>query len=90
MEKLLKLGVVPVINENDVVATDEIKERFGDNDKLSAMLSSGVDADLLIILSDVDGLYDRDPNRYRNVSLITTVPEITEEIEAMAGKKGSP
>lgn len=90
MEKLLKLGVVPVINENDVVATDEIKERFGDNDKLSAMLSSGVGADLLIILSDVDGLYDKDPKRYRNASLITTVPEITEEIEAMAGKKGSP
>ncbi|CAD7771430.1 Glutamate 5-kinase [Candidatus Methanoperedenaceae archaeon GB50] len=90
IEKLLKLGVIPVVNENDVVATDEIKERFGDNDRLSALLSSGVDADLLIMLSDVDGLYDRDPKIHRDARLITTVPEITREIEAMAGEKGSP
>ena len=90
IEKLLKLGAVPVINENDVIATDEISETFGDNDKLSAMVASGVEANLLIILSDVDGLYDKDPKRNKDANLIRTVTEITEDIERMASRNSSP
>ncbi|MDY6966938.1 MAG: glutamate 5-kinase [Halobacteriota archaeon] len=90
IEKLLKLGAVSVINENDVLATDEITETFGDNDKLSAMVGSGVEADLLIILSDIDGLYDKDPKRSDDANLIGTVTQITKDIERMASKKSSP
>ena len=60
---LLSYGIVPIVNENDTVATDEIK--FGDNDQLAALVSTCAEADKLIILSDVDGLYDKDPNRYK-------------------------
>jgi glutamate 5-kinase len=61
VERLLELGAVPVFNENDSVATAEIGTAFGDNDQLSALVASKVDAGLLILLSDVDGYYDRDP-----------------------------
>jgi len=80
---LLDYGVIPVINENDTVVVDEI--RFGDNDNLSAMVTNLVEANLLVILSDVDGLYDRDPNRYPDARLIPEVERITGEIEATAG-----
>lgn len=80
---LLRLGCVPVVNENDTVATDEI--RFGDNDSLSALVSACVDADLLIILSDVDGLYDSDPRVNGDCKLIEKVAKVTPEIEALAG-----
>lgn len=77
LEAILKKGVVPIINENDTTSTEEIK--FGDNDKLSALVASLLHADLLVILSDVDGLYDADKKVYEEVR------EITEEIEGVAG-----
>ena len=64
VETLLKLGVVPILNENDSVSTDEIGSAFGDNDKLSALVASKIDADLLIMLTDIDSLYDRDPRKF--------------------------
>ncbi len=84
---LLDYDIIPVINENDSVAVDEIK--FGDNDQLASLVAGLVDADRLVILSDVDGLYTRDPRRYRNARLIPVVEEITPEIEALAGGTGS-
>ena len=80
---LLEYGVVPVINENDTVVIDEI--RFGDNDNLSAMTTNLVEAQLLVILSDVDGLYDSDPRHNTEARMISEVERITPEIEAMAG-----
>jgi len=82
---LLEYGVVPVINENDTVVIDEI--RFGDNDNLSAMTTNLVEAQLLVILSDVDGLYDSDPRHNTEARLISEVERITPEIEAMAGRE---
>jgi len=83
---LLDLGVVPIINENDVVAIDELKgARFGDNDNLSGMVSNLVDADLLVIMSDVKGLYTADPALDAKAKLIKTVKEIDGDIEKMAG-----
>lgn len=80
---LLKLGVIPIINENDTVAIDEI--RFGDNDTLAGQVAHVVDADLLVILSDVNGLYTQDPHLHASATLIPFVPVITPEIEASAG-----
>jgi glutamate 5-kinase len=79
---LLEYGVVPIINENDTVVVDEI--RFGDNDNLSAMVTNLVEANLLVILSDVDGLYDSDPKSNPQAKLLPVVERITEAIEAMA------
>ncbi len=84
---LLSYGIVPVINENDTVATDEIK--FGDNDQLAAMVSGLIDAERLIILSDVDGLYSKDPKTNNDAEIIPVVQEITPEFEEMAGGAGS-
>ncbi|MBL7186358.1 MAG: glutamate 5-kinase [Phycisphaerae bacterium] len=89
IETLLKLSVVPILNENDSVSTDEIGSAFGDNDKLSALVASKIDADLLIMLSDIDALYDRNPRKYADAKLIPTVFEITDEIVRNAGGKGS-
>ena len=89
VETLLKFGVVPVINENDCVSTDEIGTAFGDNDKLSALVASKVDADVLIMLSDIDALYDKEPKKYTDAKAIDTVFEITREIERYAGGTGS-
>ncbi len=89
IETLLNLGVVPVLNENDSVSTDEIGSAFGDNDKLSALVASKIDADLLIMLSDIDALYDKDPRKSADAKPIPTVFEITDEILRSAGKKGS-
>ncbi len=86
IETLLGLGAIPVINENDTVATEEI--RFGDNDRLAARVAQMISADLLVLLSDVDGLYSADPRRDSSASLIPEVSEITPEIEAMAGRAG--
>ncbi len=77
--------MIPIVNENDVIATDEIEEVFGDNDKLSAMVASKMDADLLMLLTDVDGLYDRNPEMDKDARLIPTVDEITKDIERIAG-----
>ncbi len=82
---LLHCGVIPVINENDSVVVDEIK--FGDNDILSALVTNLVDADLLLVLTDRDGLFEKDPERYKNAVLIKLVEEINREIEELA--KGS-
>ncbi len=80
---LLALEVIPVINENDAVAVDEI--RFGDNDTLAAQVAHLVDADLLLILSDVDGLFTRDPRRHPEATLISRITDMTPEIEQGAG-----
>jgi glutamate 5-kinase len=81
---LLRLHTVPVINENDTVATSEI--RFGDNDRLAARVAAMISADALILLSDIDGLYTADPRRDPQAKLIPEIREITTEIEAMAGE----
>ncbi|MEB3197605.1 MAG: glutamate 5-kinase [Candidatus Sericytochromatia bacterium] len=80
-------GVVPIVNENDSVAVEELK--FGDNDSLSALVASVIDAQLLFVLSDVDGLYDADPRQNPQARRLTEVPAITPEIEALAGGSGS-
>lgn len=87
LEVLLRLGVVPLINENDTVATDEI--RLGDNDRLGARVAAMVSADTLVLLSDVDGLYTSDPSKDNSATIIPVVHEITLEIEAMAGQAQS-
>ena len=84
---MLKMGVIPVINENDAVAVDEVK--IGDNDRLSAMVASLVDAELLIILSDIDGVYTANPSKDPNATIIDEIPEITPAVEKMAGGAGS-
>lgn len=84
--ELLKLGVVPIVNENDTVATYEIK--FGDNDTLSAIVAALIDADLLILLSDIDGLYTDDPNRNKDAKFISVVDELTDDLMQM-GKKST-
>ena len=85
--KLLEWRSVPVINENDTTATTEI--RYGDNDRLAARVATMMSADLLVLLSDVDGLYDKPPGTGRNAKLVPLVPRITPEIEAMAGASNS-
>jgi len=87
LETLLECGVVPVINENDTVVVEEIK--FGDNDNLSALVTSLVDAGLLLILTDIDGLYDADPRSNPEAGLITLVKSITKDLEKVAGGSGS-
>ena len=87
LESLLALGALPVINENDTVATAEI--RYGDNDRLAARVAQMVGADCLVLLSDVEGLYSADPNREPGARFIHEVPQITPEIEAMAGRSAS-
>ncbi|MAQ07659.1 MAG: glutamate 5-kinase [SAR116 cluster bacterium] len=83
LDKLLQLDVVPVINENDTVSTQEIK--YGDNDRLAARVSQMCSADLLILFSDIDGLYSADPTKNKNKKFIDIVDNITDEIENMAG-----
>ena len=86
-ERLLALGVLPIVNENDAVSTEEIE--FGDNDTLSAIVGQLVHTDLLIILSDVDGLYDLPPQNHPEAKLISHVSEITPELLKAAGGSGS-
>jgi len=82
---LLELGVVPIVNENDVVAVDEIQEAsFGDNDNLSAMVANLIDADLLLLLTDIGGLYTADPRHHAEARLIPQVDRINREIEKLA------
>ncbi len=85
--RLLELGALPIINENDTVATQEIV--IGDNDTLGAEVATAIDADLLILLSDIDGLYTADPRKSADAHLISAVEEITPELEAMTGGAGS-
>jgi glutamate 5-kinase len=87
---LLELGVICIVNENDVVAVDEIDEaKFGDNDNLSAMVANLIDADLLLLLTDTEGLYTADPNRNPNAQLIPEVKRIDAEIERLAADTSS-
>jgi len=87
LEQLLSLGVVPIVNENDTIATDEI--RFGDNDRLAAQIAVTVGADTLVLLSDVDGFYSANPHEDSSAQRFDTIDEITSDIEAMAGDAGS-
>ena len=91
LARLLELGALPVINENDTVATDEVgvENTIGENDTLSAIVAAAVHADLLILLSDIDGLYDGDPHRDPTAHLIPTVPCLDEHIMALGGGSGS-
>ncbi|NLW06608.1 MAG: glutamate 5-kinase [Clostridia bacterium] len=84
---LLRLGIVPIVNENDTVAVEEIQ--FGDNDTLSALVAGLIDADLLFLLTDTAGLFTADPEKDQDASLLSCVSEITPEIEAVAGGAGS-
>ena len=86
---LLDAGVVPIINENDPICVHEIEATFGDNDKLSAMVASKVEAEILVLLSDIDGLYDKNPKKNENARLINTVEKITPEIESYGGSPTS-
>src|SRR5258708_3803174 len=87
IEALLSMGVIPVINENDTVAVDEIK--FGDNDRLAALVTNLVRADLLVILTDVAGLFTADPRKDKKASRVPLVKEITSKMQASAGGEGS-
>ncbi len=87
MNTLLDLGCVPIVNENDTVATDEI--RYGDNDRLAAQVASLIGADILVLLSDIDGLFTADPRRDASARLLAHVAAITPEVEAMAGGAAS-
>lgn len=86
-EELLNYGVIPIVNENDTVSTDELELEFGDNDTLSAIVASVIDADLLILMSDIDGLYTDDPHKNPNATFIDVVEELTDELCSMG--KGS-
>lgn len=87
MNRLLELNVLPIINENDTVNTDEIS--VGDNDTLGAIVAVSMHADLLVMLSDIDGLYTADPRTDKNAILISEITEITPEIESLGGKSGT-
>lgn len=87
LNRLIELGVLPVINENDTIATEEIA--VGDNDTLAAIVAESAEADLLVLLSDIDGLYTADPHKDENAVLIPIVDEITDKIIALGGEKGS-
>lgn len=89
VETLLQLGAVPILNENDSISTDEIGSAFGDNDKLSALVASKLDADVLIMLSDIDALYDKDPRKFDDAKPVKAVYEITDQILKNAGSRGS-
>ncbi|HVL93269.1 MAG TPA: glutamate 5-kinase [Acidimicrobiales bacterium] len=87
MRRLLELGVVPVVNENDAVADDEI--RMGDNDRLAALVAQLVSADLLVLLTDTAGLHTSDPRLVADASLIEEIVEVDHELEALAGRRGT-
>ena len=87
--RLLEMGVIPIVNENDTVAIDELELEIGENDSLSATVAAAVGADLLIILSDINGLYSADPRTDTNAQVIREVRKIDARIEQMAGGAGS-
>lgn len=87
MMRLLELDVLPIINENDTVATDEIS--VGDNDTLSALVAQSINADLLVLMSDIDGLYTADPHKNPDASLIPEIRELTPDVMALGGDAGS-
>lgn len=90
MNTLLEMGIIPIVNENDTVAIDELDgENFGDNDSLSAIVADIADADLLVMLTDIDGLYTSNPRSNPNAEKIDVVEKITEEVRTMASGSGS-
>ncbi len=89
LEVMLKMGVVPIMNENDPISVNEIGESFGDNDKMSSLIASKIEADLLILLSDIDGFYDKNPKEFNDAKKLDVVEEITNDIENMCGSTGS-
>lgn len=89
-QSLIEMGIIPIVNENDTVAIDElVGDNFGDNDNLSAIVADLVAADMLIILTDIDGLYDSDPRKNPNAQKISVVTHIDDRIREMAGGSGS-
>ncbi|MBQ1537389.1 MAG: glutamate 5-kinase [Ruminococcus sp.] len=89
LERVIEQGVIPVVNENDTVAIDELELEVGENDSLAATVAAIAKADMLVIMSDIDGLYDKDPHEFHDAKLIPEVNEITEDIRALAGGAGS-
>ena len=89
MERLLSQGVIPIVNENDTVAIDELELEVGVNDSLAANVATIANADLLVIMSDIDGLYDKDPHVHEDARLIPEVGKITDDIRDLAGGAGS-
>ena len=90
MERLLEMGVIPIVNENDTVAIDELELEIGENDSLAAIVAGLVRADLLVLMSDIDGLYSADPHKDAGAELIPVVYEIDSFIEGIAGGAGTP
>lgn len=90
MERLIEMGVIPIVNENDTVAIDELELEIGENDSLAAIVAGLVHADLLVLMSDIDGLYSADPHKDADAKLIPVVEEITPAIEGIAGGAGTP
>ena len=90
IDALTELGVIPIVNENDTVAIDELELEIGENDSLSAIVAAISGAEALIILSDIDGLYSEDPHQNQDAKIISVVNEIDEHIEEIAGGAGSP
>lgn len=88
-EELFKMGVIPIVNENDTVSTEELDLAFGENDTLSAIVTALVEGDLLILLSDIDGLYTDDPHKNSDAQLISCVTEINDELSQMAKDSAS-
>lgn len=89
IERLLQLGVIPILNENDTVAIDELELEIGENDSLSAVIATVADADLLVILSDIDGLFSADPRVHQDAEVVPLVSAIDHSILQMAGGAGS-
>ncbi|MCD7740616.1 MAG: glutamate 5-kinase [Ruminococcus sp.] len=89
LECVISKGVIPIVNENDTVAIDELELEVGENDSLAACVAQIAKADMLIIMSDIDGLYDKDPHENKDARLIPEVTEITDEIKALAGGAGT-
>lgn len=90
-ESLLKAGVIPIVNENDTVAVDELDHhtRFGDNDQLSALVATAIKADLLVMLSDIEGFYDKNPRKFTDATLIKQVKQVDEQLFQHAGGSGT-
>lgn len=90
-DRLLELDCIPIVNENDTVSVDELDHhtKFGDNDRLAAMVATMVDADLLVMLSDIDGYFDKNPQTNPDAKLVSHIPELTQQIWAQAGGSGS-
>ncbi|MCH5268406.1 MAG: glutamate 5-kinase [Lachnospiraceae bacterium] len=89
LERLIAQGVIPIVNENDTVAIDELELEMGENDSLAAIVATIANADLLIIMSDIDGFYDEDPRKNPDAKLIPVVHEIDADIHALAGGAGT-